>query len=332
MTIREEKQYAKFKKNMQLSVEGTPEDPGPYWISSYPWTVPREDLGNNYPAVLGVMKATAKKLNKDMLWRQQYEQQLQTLVDLKFAEEVSPGIVKNWVENGGKTYYIAHQMVIDDGNKTSPIRCVFNSSQMFQGHSLNGSWELGPDMTGSLNAILLRFRETLLAAQGDVRKMYYAVRVPLVEQMMQLFIWQFEGESNIRVFRMKRLVMGNKPSANISQIALKETAHLGNNAQEFPDAKEALCRNSYVDNVFTGADTKDVIDGKIKETEHVAGQGGFFFKPWLVTGQDVNEVRIVQVFPLPMPTLRKPSEFFGMSKKISCSSRSRLMVNNERSH
>merc|ERR1711860_340089 len=130
---------------------------------------------------------------------------------MKFAEEVDPGDIRDWVKNGGKTYYIAHQMVIDDGNKTSPIRCVFNSRQKFQGTSLNGSWELGPDMTGSLNAILLRFREGLKAAQGDIRKMYYAVRVPLVEQMMQLWIWKFEGDSDIKIFRMKRLVMGNRP-------------------------------------------------------------------------------------------------------------------------
>ena len=292
MSIKEEKLYARFKKNMHLDIEGTPEDPGPYWVTNYPWNVPREDLANNYPAVLGVMNATAKKLNKDKQWRQQYEQQLRALVDMNFAEEVDPKEIKSWVKNGGKSYFIAHQMVIDDGNKTSPIRCVFNSSQVFQGSSLNGSWELGPDMTGSLNAILLRFRENLIAAQGDIRKMYYAVRVPLVEQMMQLWVWQFDGDPNIRIFRMKRLVMGNRPSANISQIALKETAHLNNNAEEFPAAKEALTSNSYVDNVFLGDDNEKGIKEKIKETEHVAGMGGFNFKPWVVSYQDVSDVQV----------------------------------------
>ena len=58
---------------MRLEMDGSPQDPGPYWVTSYPWSVPREDLGDNYPAVLGVMNATAKKLDKDPKWRELYE-------------------------------------------------------------------------------------------------------------------------------------------------------------------------------------------------------------------------------------------------------------------
>ena len=72
-------------------------------------------------------------------------------------------------------------------------------------------------MTGSLNGILMRFREDLVGAQGDIKKMYYQVRISPEEQMMQLFIWQFEGEDQPQVFAMTRLVMGNKPSANVAQ-------------------------------------------------------------------------------------------------------------------
>ena len=86
--------------------------------------------------------------------------------------------------------------------------------------------------------------------------------------------------------------VNNKPSANISQIALKETAHLGNNAEQFPAAKESLCRNSYVDNVFQGADNKEMMDTKINDTEHVAAQGGFRFKPWTISGQDTEDVKV----------------------------------------
>ena len=292
MTIKEEKLYKRFKDNMRLEMDGSPQDPGPYWVTSYPWSIPREDLGDNYPAVLGVMNATAKKLDKDPKWRELYEKQLRDLVDMNFAVEVNQQEYRDWVKAGNKSYFISHQMVIDDGNLSTPVRCVFNSSQVFQGHSLNGSWELGPDMTGSLHAILLRFRENIVAAQGDIRKMYYAIRVEPIEQWMQLFVWRFSGEKNIRMFRMTRLVMGNKPSANISQIALKETAHLGNNAEQFPAAKESLCRDSYVDNVFQGADNKEMMDTKINDTEHVAAQGGFRFKPWTISGQDTEDVKV----------------------------------------
>ena len=42
--------------------------------------------------------------------------------------------------------------------------------------------------------------------------------------------------------------MGNKPSANSSQIALRETAYIDNNHEKFPVAARALTRESYVNN------------------------------------------------------------------------------------
>ena len=50
---------------------------------------------------------------------------------------------------------------------------------------------------------------------------------------MQLFVWKFGGEERIRTFRMTRLVMGNKLSANLSP-------------EQFPVAYEALIDDSYV--------------------------------------------------------------------------------------
>ena len=294
MSIKEEKAYHRFRSNMILDKVGTEEDPGPYWRTTYPWVVPRHDLVNNELAVRGVMMSTMRKLKRDPDWRRCYDKQLQDLIDKGYAGEISKEELEEWTKEGGKVYYIAHQMVIDEGNKSTPIRVVFNSSQKYQGHSLNDSWELGPDMTGSMNAILQRFRENSVAAAGDIKKMYYNVRVEKVEQMMQLWLWQFEGEAEVKIFSMRRLVMGNRPSANVSQIALKETAKLEDNEERFPHAYAALCKDSYVDNTFVTANNHEVIHQKIAETEHVAGMAGFRYKPWVISGQDEGTVMVGQ--------------------------------------
>ena len=287
MSIKDEKEYAKFRKNMFLDEVGTEDDPGPYWRTKYPWNIPREDLVDNFPAVFSTMKATAKKLENKPEWREIYDQQLRNLTENKFSREVDKSELDEWIQNGGKVYYISHQMVEDPSSKSTPIRTVFNSSQTYKGYSLNSSWDLGPDMTGSLHGIFLRFREDLVAAQGDIRKHYYNVRVTKEEEFIQLYIWKFKGEDKIRTFAMTRLVMGNKPSANCSQIALHETANLGDNDVKFPDAVKALKEDSYVDNTFTTAVSHDEIRRKIDEIENVAKQGGFFYKPWIVSGDDV---------------------------------------------
>ena len=195
MSIKDERDYAKFQSLMYLDVKGTLIDPGPYWVSNLPWSIEKGDLTNNKSAVLGVMDSTIRKLGKDQSWRIIYDQQLRDLLGNGFAREVLHDELSEWVKSGGSVYYIAHQMALNPSSKSTPVRVVFNSSQKFRGQSLNSSWELGPDVLNSLHGVLLRFRENYFAAQGDVKKMYYMIRIPKAEQMMQLFCWKFSEDN-----------------------------------------------------------------------------------------------------------------------------------------
>ena len=239
-----------------------------------------------------------------MEWREVYESQLRTLVEKGFAREVSAADIKAWEQRGGKTYFIAHQMVINPQSKTTPVRCCFNSSQRYKGYSLNTSWELGPDLVNSLHGILLRFRKDLVAAQGDITKMYYMVRIMEEESWMQLFMWKFHGEEKLRYFKMERLVMGNKPSASLSGVALAETANLEDFSKRFPAAHKALTSDAYVDNIFLTAPTHAAIRKTIGEIELVAAKGGFFFKPFVVSGDNQPD----SIIGVALPDTIEPDE------------------------
>ena len=83
-------------------------------------------------------------------------------------------------------------MAINPSSKTTPVRVVFNSSHLYRGFSLNNCWAKGQeDMMNDLCGMLLRFREDECGAQGDIRKMFYGVRIEKDEQFMQLWTWQF---------------------------------------------------------------------------------------------------------------------------------------------
>ena len=79
-----------------------------------------------------------------------------------------------------------------------------------------------------------------VGAQGEVKKMYYMVRISTEEQFMQLSLWKFPGDDKIRTFCMTRLVMGKKPSGGLSMDAMRETAELGDNATKYPAAHETI--------------------------------------------------------------------------------------------
>ena len=89
-----------------------------------------------------------------------------------------------------------------------------------------------------------------MGAQGDISKMFYMVRVTKEEEMMQLFVWKFKGEDKLRTFCMTRLVMGNKPSTNISIVAVQQSTELEDFPTSEPEACKVLKENIYVDNVF----------------------------------------------------------------------------------
>ena len=140
MSLKDEREYERFKSNLKYEEDGTFDDPGPFWRTSYPWNVDRNQLINNKSAVLGVMNSTKRKLRKDPVWEEVYETQLKDLISRGVAKEVSDDDLADWIKKGGKTYYIAHQMALNPASKKTPVRVVFNSSQIFKGHSLNTSW------------------------------------------------------------------------------------------------------------------------------------------------------------------------------------------------
>ena len=135
------------------------------------------------------MNSTKAKLDRKLDWRAVYEKQLKYLLDRGFARKVPEQELQDWIQKGGKMYYIAHQVAFNPTSKTTPVRVVFNSSQKQKGMSLNSSWSLGPDLINSLHGVLMRFRRNYVGAQGDVAKMFYMVRITLEEQFCQLFLW-----------------------------------------------------------------------------------------------------------------------------------------------
>ena len=66
MSLQDEREYVKFRDNLIYDEKGTDDDPGPYWRTKLPWNVDRNELADNKPAVLGVMNATKRKLQKKL--------------------------------------------------------------------------------------------------------------------------------------------------------------------------------------------------------------------------------------------------------------------------
>ena len=137
----------------------------------------------------------------------------------------------------------------------------------------------------------------MVAAQGDITKQYYMLRIEPEEEFVQLWVWRFDGEEKIRTFCMTRLGMGLKPSANFAIIAMKETSKLEDFEERYPIAKKALSEDSYVDNTFVTGKTIEGIRRKIEEINFVASHGGFKYKEWIVSRENFTQEAISVQLP-----------------------------------
>ena len=91
--------------------------------------------------------------------------------------------------------------------------------------------------------------------------------------------------------------MGNICSPSLLIVAIHETAELGDNRTRYPVAYQTLKRNSYVDNVCRVAPDVVSIKKDIQEIELVSAMGGFHYKEWVISGQDVKEQLISVQLP-----------------------------------
>ena len=88
--------------------------------------------------------------------------------------KVAP-IVTSWGIEGYFIYSLSH---------------CFNSYAEFMNSCLNNFWAKGAKMINNLSGVLLRFRENKTVINGDIRKMYHAVKITIQDQHTHRFLWR----------------------------------------------------------------------------------------------------------------------------------------------
>ena len=154
----------------------------------------------------------------------------------------------------GPVHYIPHHAVVRPEKKSTPVRIVFNSSCMFQGHQLNDYWMKGPDMLNNLFGVVLRFREREVALVGDISKMYHRVLIPPQDQHVHRFLWRnLHTNREPDMYVKTVLTFGDKPAPAMAQIALRKTAQ--ESQATHPEAAKVLTNNVYMDDICDSVDT-----------------------------------------------------------------------------
>lgn len=249
---------------------------GKQWMVPYPWKKDPALLPDNKPLAMKRLESTERRLKKEPEQGIAYDKQMEEMREMHFSRKLSKEELDNYK---GPVHYIPHHAVIRPEKKSTPVRIVFNSSSVYQGHALNDYWLKGPDMLNNLFGVILRFREREVAVMGDISKMYHRVLIPERDQHVHRFLWRnLKTEREPDVYVKTVLTFGDKPAPAMAQTALRKTAE--ENKNDYPEAAEAITKNSYMDDICDSVDTVTSAQKLTEDLNAVLESGGFGVKGW----------------------------------------------------
>lgn len=247
----------------------------PHWDTKYPWVQDPSFLPNNRAAVEATFLRTEKRLNREPDWKAAYQAQIHEMVERGAAKKLTKEMIDNW---DGAVWYISHLVAPNPHSLTTPVRIVWNSSQKFEGMSLNDLLLKGPDVLNPFRAVLLRFKKGQHAALGDIRNMYNSVWLEDQEMHLHRFLWRESQDEEIGEYAITRVNIGDHPAGCIAQLAMRETAKLPMFAHNVEE-RRVLEEDCYVDDILTSYNNQNELDKITEEVEKILRAGGFFLKP-----------------------------------------------------
>ncbi|CAB3989230.1 RNA-directed DNA polymerase from transposon BS [Paramuricea clavata] len=274
----------KEERELNLIEEGLTHE-GDHWVVRYPWIRSPDDLPNNKEAALRMLGSTEKRLQKNKPLLETYKEQIQDMVQRSVARKLTQAEIENY---DGPVYYLSHHEVLKPESTSTPCRIVFNLSAKFQGHSLNNCWAKGPDLMNNLLGKLVRFREGPVAFVSDIRKMYHAIKISVLDQHTHRFLWRdMSQDSGRSTYVMTSISFGDKPAGNIATVALRKTAEM--QKDDLRNASDTILNNTYVDDIADSVETMVTARETTGQIDDLVKVGGFQIKHWIYSSENVND-------------------------------------------
>ncbi|XP_062599851.1 uncharacterized protein LOC134261424 [Saccostrea cucullata] len=211
------------------------------WEAPLPFKEQRPLLPNNRVMALERARRFDTSLRRDLVKQKHFFEFMQKLFDSKHVEIAPP------VKQNEEVWYLPVFGVYNP-HKPDQIRGVFDSSATFHGLSLNNVLMSGPDLNNSLLGVLIRFRKEPIAITADIQQMFHCFYVRPDHRNYLRFFWHHENDVNqeLKEYRMRVHVFGNKPSPSVATYGLHRTA-LDARDSFGPDVTDFVLNHFYVD-------------------------------------------------------------------------------------
>ena len=239
------------------------------WSVGLPWAGDRS-VNRNEEVALRRYYKLEQRFKKNPEFEEKYRSAMEEYIEAGYAEEVPEEEINSEKED---IYYLPHHAVIKEGRDSTKVRIVFDGSSHEENEEcINDKLLTGPALQPLLVDILMRFRVHQVALNSDIKKMYLNIGINTENRDSLRFFWRTKGSKKIIHYRNTVLPFGISSSPFLAIATVRE--HLKRKPPENGLVAEVLINDMYMDDLLTGADSKeeavDLYEG-CKESMNSAG-------------------------------------------------------------
>jgi len=210
--------------------------------------IPR--LPNNYNAVLRRQLAEERKLMKNPLHHEAFNNNVKDLIAQNFLREANDQDMKgNWPN----VWYLPMSLVINENKHPPKMRNVYDASAVYKGTSLNANLLKGPDLLINIITPLIQMRMNKIAFTADVKAMFNMVKICPRDQQCQRVLFRESCDLPMKTYISTVMLFGPTSSPFTSQYVKNKNAEKW--IDKYPDAAKTLADFTYMDDVLTSEPT-----------------------------------------------------------------------------
>ncbi|XP_055623472.1 uncharacterized protein LOC129766899 [Toxorhynchites rutilus septentrionalis] len=239
-------------------------------------------LGKSKEIALRRLQGTERRLLRDTLLRDQYLAFMQEYLQLGHMRRVDK------VSDEVQRCYLPHHPVVKETSTTTKLRVIFDAScKTSTGVSLNDGLLVGPVIQEDLRSIILRCRTKQIMLVADVEKMFRQINICQRDKPLQSILWRSSPDDEPETYELGTVTYGTKPAPFLATRTLKQLAM--EEVSRFPLAAKAVCEDTYMDDIITGADAADLAIELRMQLDKMMSAGGFHLRKWASSSQLVLE-------------------------------------------
>lgn len=235
-----------------------------------------QTLGNSFDLALHRFLSLEKRLQKNVNLLTAYQDFIDEYVDLGHGHYIDIG---SYNFNEDPIYFLPHHAVVNEQNKSTPTRVVFDASMKTSNKiSLNDILLNGPTVQKELFDIVLLFRFGEFTLSSDIRKMFRNILVNPEHTSLQNILWRENPNQSIKCIRLDTVTYGMKSSSYLATQCLIELAQ--RHEHDLPLASFILRHCTYVDDIlYSCSDMHKLLEAKRQLCEMLS-YGSFSLHKW----------------------------------------------------